>query len=304
MGGRRPPARPAAARLSARRRTGAAAPVEGRWPVAGGTASLVNDPAGGPGWLLAVDDVPQSHVDLVDPTVLVFEYVRWVGALVDALAPSGAPVHSVHVGAGAGTLARYVAAVRPGSRQVVLDPDGPLLDVVRDQLGLRSGPHLKVRAVDGRDGLAALRPGGYGLVVRDAFADAQVPHRLRTRQWVEAVARVLSPDGVVVHNLMDVGALTTARAEVATVRSLLPHVVAVVEPSVLRGRRTGNVLLVASAVPLPDTVRDRWARALHGDAAAPVRLLDEAATRDRLGGGELLDDDAPGPPPPPRPSWR
>jgi hypothetical protein len=85
---------------------------------------------------------------------------------------------------------------------------------------------------------------------------------------------------------------------------VLPHVLAVAEPAVLRGRRTGNVLLVASRHPLPDPVRGPWTRALHGDAAAPVRVLEEAAVQDRLGGGEVLDDDVPGPPPAPRPSWR
>ncbi|WP_336921641.1 spermidine synthase [Aquipuribacter sp. SD81] len=265
---------------------------------------MVDEPRGGTGWTLLVDGVPQSHVDLADPTVLVFEYVRWVGALVDALRPAGEPLHTVHAGGGAATLARYVAAVRPGSRQVVLDPDGPLLALVREHLGLRSTSHLKVRAEDGRDGLAGLRAGGYSLLVRDAFADAEVPHRLRTRQWVEAAARVLAADGVIVHNLSDAHDLARSRAEVATLRTALPHVVAVVEPAVLRGRRTGNVLLVASGRPLQDVVTGPWARALHGDAAAPVRLLDEDAVRDRLGGGDVLDDDRPGPPPAPRPSWR
>jgi spermidine synthase len=264
----------------------------------------VPDAPGGSGWTLTVDGVPQSHVDLADPTVLAFEYVRWVGALVDALLPVGEPLHTVHAGGGAGTLARYVAAVRPGSRQVVLDPDAALVALVRERLGLRSTSHLKVRAEDGRDGLAALREGGYGLLVRDAFADAAVPHRLRTRQWAAAAARVLGPAGVLVHNLSDAGAMTTARAEVATLQERFTQVQAVVEPAVLRGRRTGNVLLVASRTPVPEAAVRAWSRALHGDAAAPVRLLDPVAVLDRLGGGEPLDDAEPGPPPPPRPSWR
>ena len=276
-------------------------PVEGSWPVAGGTATLTNEPAGSSGWQLAVDGVPQSHVDLADPTVLVFEYVRWLGGLVDCLAEPGAALHTVHVGGGAGTLARYVAATRPASRQVVLDPDGPLLDLARERLGLRSGPYLKVRPVDGREGLAACRPASYDLLVRDAFADAGVPPALTTAQWCEAVAGVLRPGGVLACNLPDAAPFPHSRAEVATLRTRFAHVLAVAEPGTLRGRRTGNVLLVASDDRLPAST---WARRLAGDAATPVRLMDESAVRDRLGGGEPNVDGGPVLPPPPRPQWR
>ena len=76
---------------------------------------------------------------------------------------------------------------------------------------------------------------------------------------------------------------------------------AVAEPSTLRGRRTGNVVLVASDRPLPEAT---WGRRLAGDAVAPVRLLDDGAVQDRFGGGTPLDDAGPFPPPPPRPRFR
>ena len=276
-------------------------PVEGSWPVAGGTATLTNEPAGSAGWQLAVDGVPQSHVDLADPTVLVFEYVRWIGSLVDCLAPPGEDLATVHVGGGAGTLARYVAATRPGSHQVVLDPDAALLDVVRERLGLRSAGRLKVRAEDGRTGLTGCRPASYDLVVRDAFADAGVPTSLVTTQWLDAVRGVLRPGGVLACNLPDAAPFPSTRAEVATLRTRFRHVVAVAEPSTLRGRRTGNVVLVASDRPLPEAT---WGRRLAGDAVAPVRLLGDGQVQDRFGGGTPLDDAGPFPAPPPRPRFR
>ncbi len=272
----------------------------GSWPVDGGTLTLVNEPAGSSGWLLSLDGVPQSHVDLADPTVLVFEYVRWIGGLLDCLAPSGEDLHTVHVGTGAGTLARYVAATRPGSRQVLLDPDGPLLDLVRERLGLRSGPHLKVRTVDGRVGLAACRPASWDVVVRDAFADTVTPASLATTEWCEVVARALRPGGVLVCNLSDVAPFPRTRAEVATLRTRFRTVLAVAEPGTLRGRRTGNVVLVASDGDLPEA---SWGRRLAGDAVAPVRLLGSGQVSDRFGGAEPLVDGGPVLPAPPRPTW-
>ena len=66
--------------------------------------------------MLLIDGVPQSHVDLEDPGYLDFEYVRRIGHVIDEAAPAGQPLRVLHLGAGALTLARYVAATRPGRR--------------------------------------------------------------------------------------------------------------------------------------------------------------------------------------------
>ena len=56
-----------------------------------------------------------AHVDTADPTHLFFEYLRRIGHVADAFAPAGAPVRALHLGGGALTLPRYLAATRPGS---------------------------------------------------------------------------------------------------------------------------------------------------------------------------------------------
>lgn len=250
-------------------------------------------------WVLRIDGMDQSHVDLADPTHLVFDYVRWLGDLVDLLAEPGEPLHTVHVGGGAATLARYIAAARPGSRQVVLDVDGPLMDLVRDRLDLRSTSHLKIRATDGRAGLAALADHRYGLVVRDAFAGMAVPAHLATTGFVAAVERVLQPGGVYAANLSDRMPFDVMRAEAATALSRWRHVVAVVEPSTLRGRRIGNVVLAASDRPLPVAALSR--RLAGGPVAA--RLLDTTQLRSRIGARRPLADGDPSPAAPVRPRW-
>jgi hypothetical protein len=57
-------------------------------------------------WMLLIDGVPQSHVDLDDPGYLDFEYVRRIGHVIDEAAPAGQPLRVLHLGAGALTLAR------------------------------------------------------------------------------------------------------------------------------------------------------------------------------------------------------
>ena len=65
--------------------------------------------------ILLAGGVPQSYVDLDDPLHLELEYMRQLGHLIDLAAPAGVPLRVLHLGAGALTLARYVAATRPGS---------------------------------------------------------------------------------------------------------------------------------------------------------------------------------------------
>jgi spermidine synthase len=123
--------------------------------VTGGTAELLADADRDGSWMLLVNDTPQSHVDLEDPTHLEFEYVRRIGHVLDLATDAGRPIDVVHLGGGALTLPRYVAVTRPGSRQRVVEIDQPLTDLVREHLPLPRGARIRVRGDDARVGLSA-----------------------------------------------------------------------------------------------------------------------------------------------------
>src|SRR3984885_12867857 len=101
----------------------AAMPAEGR------TVELLGDLDRPGAWMLLIDGTPQSHVDLDDPRHLEFEYMRRLGHVIDLAAPPAQPLRVLHLGAGALTLARYVTATRPGSTQVAVEVDAPLIDL-------------------------------------------------------------------------------------------------------------------------------------------------------------------------------
>lgn len=234
-------------------------PVPGRYLVVFGEVELLRDLDNPAGWMLLMDGVPQSYVDLADPTHLDFEYVQLMGVAVDCL-PEG-PLDVTHVGGGGFTLPRYVAATRPGSRQIVIEPDHALVQLVRDQLSLKSVPRLKVRTTGGREGAATLGDASADLVILDAFAGATMPLELATAEYMGDLARVLRPDGTLLINVADGKGLMFARRLLATVRNVFRHVTLLAEPGILRGRRFGNLIVVASNRDLP---LDRLVRSAAG----------------------------------------
>jgi len=207
-------------------------------------------------WMLLIDGVPQSHVDLDDPGYLDFEYVRRIGHVIDEAAPAGQPLRVLHLGAGALTLARYVASTRPGSPQLAVEVDAALVDLIRLRLPPRN-PRLRVRVGDARAELERLRPGSFDVVIADVFAGGRTPAHLTSAEFWAAARRVVhgtssgSRDGVVAANVADGAPLAHTRAQVATARAVFPHACLIADAAVLRGRRFGNLVLVASPEPLP-----------------------------------------------------
>ncbi|WP_105566358.1 spermidine synthase [Microbacterium halophytorum] len=204
------------------------------------------------GFEVDVDGTPQSHVDLADPTHLHFEYVARMGAVIDQL-PDG-PLTAVHLGAGGMTIPRYIATTRPGSRQQVVELEQPLVDLVREHLPLPRGAAIRVRIGDARDGLGRMPQGMHGavdLLVSDVYSGAQTPAHLTTVEFYSAAAGLLSPTGVLLVNVADGAGLAFARRQVATIREVLGEVAILAEVQVLKGRRFGNLVIAASAAPLP-----------------------------------------------------
>jgi spermidine synthase len=231
-------------------------------------AELLRDADRRAAWMLLIDGVPQSHVDLEDPGYLDFEYVRRLGHVIDTAAPPGQPLRVLHLGAGALTLARYVAATRPGSPQLAVEVDGALVDLIRLRLPPRDR-RLRVRVGEARAELERLRPGSFDVIIVDVFAGGRTPAHLTSAEFWAAARRALRGPGVVTANVADGAPLAHARAQVATVRTVFPHACLIADAAVLRGRRFGNLVLAASAEPLPV---DALTRRAAGDPM-PGRLV-------------------------------
>ena len=254
--------------------------------------------------MLLAGGVPQSHVDLDDPLHLELEYMLRLGHLIDLAAPAGEPLRVLHLGGGGLTLARYVAATRPGSHQLAVEADPEVARLVRRRLPLPppGGPRpgtgkITVRVADARAVLERVPAGSFDVVVADVFAGGQTPAHLTSVEFTLAAARALAPPGIYAANVADGPPLAHARGRVAAVGSVFPHVCVIAEAAVLRGRRFGNLVVAAAGHELPVAGLIRYAAA----DPFPARVV-EGAALDRFAAGSRPITDAhaePSPVPPP-----
>jgi spermidine synthase len=218
---------------------------------------------------LRVGRTDQSYVDLDDPLRLEFDYVQRLVDVLDCISEPRQPLRVIHVGGAAMTVPRYVAATRPTSAQLVLEPDTQLTTFVRRHLPLPIRSGIKVRGIDGRSGIADLRDGYADLVIMDAFVGARVPAELTTAEFLLDARRALNDHGAIMINLTDRAPLSYARRVLAGVRRAFPHTLLCAEPSTLKGRRFGNVIIAGGTTPLPYAAIAERA----GRAPFPYRVL-------------------------------
>ncbi|MEU4210859.1 fused MFS/spermidine synthase [Streptomyces sp. NPDC026206] len=252
-----------------------------------GTAKLMPDVDVARAWLLTVNGAPQSYVDLDDPTHLEFEYARRLAHVLDTVAEESRPLDVLHLGGGALTLPRYLAATRPGSRQRVIEADRGLIALVGEHLPVPDGSGIEVRAGDARAALEDAPDACADVIVADVFGGSRVPAHLTSVEYARTAARVLRPDGHYTANLADGAPFGFLRAQVATFAAVFEHLCLIAEGPMLRGRRFGNAVLVAAHRELPVAALARRAAA----DAFPARV-EHGAALDRFAAGAAPVGDA------------
>jgi len=283
-------------------------PVEGVYYIDTGDCQLIADQDNSTGWLLKINGVMSSHIDLADPLFLDFEYMRWMAALIESHWPprsggggsaaggskSGSAgqehkLRGLHLGGGACSLARYFHAAYPDARQVVVELDGKLAEYVRGWFDLPKAPLLRLRVGEARAVTETLTADTRDFIIRDVFAGSLTPRPLTTAEFTEHIKRVLAPGGIYVVNSGDAPDLKNAREDAATIAAAFAHTVIIADPAMLKGRRYGNMVMAGS-----DTALDsdpRLARRLLG-GAVPAHIWNDAQVRAFATGSPVRHDPA------------
>lgn len=255
---------------------------------------------------LSVDGIEQSVVSMTEPRDLEYAYTQHIARAMDAAAAPGAPLFTVHLGAGALTLARYVEATRAGSPQLAVEFEPALYAAVIAALPLPAGADLRVifgdaRAVADADlpgerrssvpsspasdvGAAASGGTASGATAEDAaWVDAQftvvdlwdaavIRHRVASQEFYRRVAARSAAAGVVAVNLLDGHPFEYSRRQAATLRTVFDHVAVVLDAEPNDGEGPlGNVVIFASDEPLdivsaPELLGSPRPHMLHGDS--------------------------------------
>lgn len=272
------------------------APVAGTYEGDYGPIELEPDPYLDDGWLISANGVPSSHIVLGNPRELVFEYMQWIAVAVEThLEDTGADTSKLrltHLGGGACSLARYFAEVYPTSRNSVVELDGSLAALVRESFDIPRSPRVKIRVDDAREVAASFTADSRDIIIRDVFSGAVTPQNLTTVEFFSECRHGLAAGGLYVSNCGDHADLRGAKAELAGMAEVWEHVAVIADPAMLKGRRYGNIVLLASDSELLEDGSPACAAATRRllGGAVPAQYKDEEWTRRFFSGAVARHD--------------
>lgn len=234
--------------------------------------------------------VDQSAVKIGDPDHIVFAYMKSLMAAV-ALRPDAKRV--LLIGIGGGTFPMIMRKHRPDVFIDAVDIDPIVVEVAEHDLGFQPDAKLVVHIEDGRKFVEESQD-SYDLIVLDAYSPDNIPMRLATRQFLEAVKRRLAPGGMVAANLWSQVANSYYLGMLRTYEAVFPevHVIAPAqsESRIVLAFPVPEKLTHATLMAAVTALKKSWG--LRFDLP---KLVDKGhAMPDQLPLGHLPLEDAPG----------
>ncbi len=180
------------------------------------------------------DRTLQSAMNLKDPTTLRLIYSRYT-SLGFTFRPDAKRI--LIIGLGGGSIPKKLQKEFPSLEIDVVEIDPEVIQIAKNHFNVRESNRLHLHAQDGR--LFLTRTANqYDIILLDAYYADAMPFHLATREFFELAQRKLTPNGIVVADL--ISAVTgpsgkIARAFVKTERRVFP------QTYVFAARRAENV---------------------------------------------------------------
>jgi spermidine synthase len=119
------------------------------------------------------------------------------------------PQRVLIIGEGGGTLPMALQKMVPGAAIDVVEIDPAVDRIAKRFFAFKPGPKTRVIIEDGRVFVkrAARQPVRYDLVMLDAFEADYIPEHMLTREFLQEVKSIMTPNGVLVANTFSNSAL-------------------------------------------------------------------------------------------------
>ncbi len=222
------------------------------------------------GWIVK-DDAGREVGFKADDDELGYDHER-VQAEFARLAADQPQAHLLVIGGGGYTLPRWAAKTFPAASVEVVEIDPGVTEVAHRRLGLARDTTIVTHNMDGRQFVQEQGPREhYRLIVQDAVNDLSVPYHIMTKEYNDAVKRLLTPDGIYLLTVIDEfedGLLM--RAAVRTLRESFQHVKILATDPIWNANQRAVYVLYAADRPFD---RAALAAAAARQKAAPPETI-------------------------------
>jgi len=196
------------------------------------------------------DRTLQSAMTLKDPAALRLVYSRYT-SLGLTFRPDAKRI--LIIGLGGGSIPKKLNKEFPNLEIDAIELDPEVIKVAKDHFNVKESKNLRLHAQDGRLFLTRTQ-NQYDIIMLDAYFTDAMPFHLATKQFFELAQKKLTPNGIVVANL--ISAVTgpsgkIARSFVRTKRQVFP------QTYVFASRRPDNVSLETIQNVIVISTRDK-----------------------------------------------
>ncbi len=193
------------------------------------------------------DRTLQSAMTLKDPTALRLIYSRYTSLGFTFRADAK---KMLLIGLGGGSIPKKLNKEFPNMEIDAVELDPEVIKLAKDHFNVKESKQLRLHAQDGRLFLTRTQ-NQYDIIMLDAYFTDAMPFHLATKQFFELAQKKLTPNGIVVANL--ISAVTgpsgkIARAFARTVRQVYPqtYIFAARRPDNMSLETIQNVIIIAT----------------------------------------------------------
>jgi len=179
--------------------------------------------------------VRQTVIKVGDPDHLESPYAR---SMVAGLALCPDPKRVLVVGLGGGAIPSFLHRHYPQTQIDAVEIDPVVVEVAKQFFGFREDATQKAYVQDGRQFIEE-RPNAYDVIFLDAFSSEDIPYHLTTREFLGAVRRAVTAQGVVLADVWGPGLNPLFESMVRTYQEVFD------ELYILEVWGSGNKILIA-----------------------------------------------------------